>query len=69
MCLEIPGRVVDIKGDVAIVDFFGQRKEAQIKFTKPKVGDYVLVKYGMIIEILEGKVAKDVLEVWKKLKL
>ncbi|MCD6482825.1 MAG: HypC/HybG/HupF family hydrogenase formation chaperone [Candidatus Aenigmarchaeota archaeon] len=68
MCLAIPGRVVKIEGDYAIVDFLGQKRKVRLSVVKPKVNDYVIVKYGTIVEIVDEKSAKESIETWKSLK-
>ena len=68
MCLAIPGRVVKIEGDYAIVDFLGQKRKVRLSVVKPKVNDYVIVKYGTIVEIIDEKSAKESIETWKSLK-
>lgn len=52
MCFAIPGKVISIDGEIAQVDFIGQRKEINMKFVNAKPGDYV---------ITAGKVAADVI--------
>jgi len=68
MCLAIPGRVVKIEGDYAIVDFLGQKRKVRLSVVKPKINDYVIVKYGTIVEIVDEKSAKESIETWKSLK-
>lgn len=68
MCLAIPGRVVKIEDDYAIVDFLGQKRKVRLSVVKPKVNDYVIVKYGTIVEIVDKKSAKESIETWKSLK-
>ncbi|MEM3590303.1 MAG: HypC/HybG/HupF family hydrogenase formation chaperone, partial [Candidatus Bathyarchaeia archaeon] len=46
MCLAIPGRVMEIKGGLAKVDFGGVTREVDISLVDPKVGDYVIVHAG-----------------------
>lgn len=67
MCLAIPARVVEIKDNVAIVDFGGVRREARIDFVKDvKVGDYVIVHTGFAIEKLDEKAALESLKAWEE---
>ncbi len=53
MCLAIPGKVIKIEGDTAVIDYGGVIKEAKIPIIRPKVGDTVLVHAGFAIEILK----------------
>ncbi|MCD6276551.1 MAG: HypC/HybG/HupF family hydrogenase formation chaperone [Thermoplasmata archaeon] len=68
MCLAIPGKVVKIEGNVAIVDYGGIRREARIDFIKDlKVGDYVIVHTGFAIEKLDEKAAMKSIEAWEEI--
>ncbi len=65
MCLAIPGKVVEIKGNTAIVDYNGIRKEARIDFVKDvRVGDYVIVHTGFAIEKIDEDEAIKSLMAW-----
>jgi len=64
MCLAIPGKVVSKKGETAIVDFEGVKKEVNVSFVDCDIGDFVLVHVGFAIE----KVDKDNAEYTIKLK-
>jgi hydrogenase expression/formation protein HypC len=63
----MPAKVVEIKDNVAIVDFGGIRREARIDFVKDvKVGDYVIVHTGFAIEKLDEKTALESLKAWEE---
>lgn len=51
MCLGVPGKVVEIKGDVATVDFWGVRREVRLEIVDEPVapGDYILNHVGFAI--------------------
>lgn len=51
MCLGAPGRVVEVDGNVAIVDFFGVRRAVGLDIVDAPVavGDHVLVHVGFAI--------------------
>lgn len=67
MCLAIPAKVVEIRENVAIVDFGGVRREVRLDFIKDvKIGDYVIVHTGFAIEKLDEKTALESLEAWKE---
>lgn len=67
MCLAVPARVLEINGNVAIVDFGGVRREARTDFIKDlKVGDYVIVHTGFAIEKLDEKAALESLKAWEE---
>jgi len=67
MCLSVPGKVVKIKGDKAVVDYQGERREASLALKKDvKVGDYVIVSAKFVMEKIPEKEAKRIIEVWNE---
>lgn len=62
MCLTIPAKVLTIKGKHAKVDFGNTQKEINLGIIKPKVGDYVLVSSGFVVEIISEKDAQNFLK-------
>lgn len=68
MCLAIPGKVLEITGDSALVDFDGVKRRVVIGLCKDvKIGDYVIVHAGYAIEIVDKKEAEKSIEVWREL--
>jgi hydrogenase expression/formation protein HypC len=51
MCLGVPGRVISIDGDIALVDFWGVTKPVRLDVVDAPVapGDYVLNHVGFAI--------------------
>ena len=67
MCLAIPGKVIEISDDAALlmgkVDFGGVRKEACLAYTPDvRVGDYVIVHVGFAISRMDEAEALITLE-------
>ena len=59
MCLAIPAKIIQIKGDLAKVDFGeGILREINIMLVEAKVGEYVLVHAGYAIQVLDEKAAE-----------
>ena len=60
MCLGVPGKIVEIRGDSSIVDFWGVRREVALQVVDEPVvvGDYVLVHVGFAIR----RIPEDELE-------
>jgi hydrogenase expression/formation protein HypC len=51
MCLAVPGKIVELTGEQAVVDLYGIRREANVSFIEnPALGDYVLLHAGFAIE-------------------
>lgn len=63
MCVALPGRVIEIKKRDAVVDFSGNQVTARAGLVDVKVGDYVLVHAGCVIQ----KVTQQDMEELKKL--
>ncbi len=51
MCLGVPGKVVEVRGAVAVVDFWGVRREVSLDIVDEPVapGDYILNHVGFAI--------------------
>ncbi|RLG05277.1 MAG: HypC/HybG/HupF family hydrogenase formation chaperone [Thaumarchaeota archaeon] len=63
MCYAVPGKVVEVKGDIGVVDFGnGVRREVMLAMVDADVGDYVLVHAGYAIKVLDEKSALEILE-------
>ncbi|MGA1792683.1 MAG: HypC/HybG/HupF family hydrogenase formation chaperone [Thermoplasmatota archaeon] len=65
MCLAIPGQVVELKEDhMAVVDYGGTRREANVMYVQPKLGDWVVVHAGFALQILDEEEAMETLALW-----
>ncbi len=64
MCVALPGKVIEIKDRDAVVDFNGNQVTARAGLVDVKVGDYVLVHAGCVIQ----KVTQQDMEEMKNLK-
>ncbi len=59
MCLAIPARIVQLKGDEAVVDAMGNRWKAKTTLlTEAKLGDLVLIHAGFAISLVDEEEAK-----------
>jgi hydrogenase expression/formation protein HypC len=67
MCLGIPGQVVEVKGDVAIVDFWGVRKDVKLEILEIAVvpGDYIVNHAGYAIRRIEPADVLDTLAMYE----
>lgn len=68
MCLAIPGKVVKLNAEKAIVDYGFEKREADNSLIKAKPGDWVLVQYRMIVQKLSEKEAREVLRAVEQAK-
>jgi len=68
MCLAIPGKIVEITENSALVDFDGLKQNVIIALIKnPEIGKYVIVHAGYAIEQMDEKDALEAIEQWKEL--
>jgi hydrogenase expression/formation protein HypC len=59
MCLAIPARIVELKGENAVVDAMGNRYRAKTTLLpEAKLGDLVLVHAGFAISLVDEEEAK-----------
>ncbi|MFN3975578.1 MAG: HypC/HybG/HupF family hydrogenase formation chaperone [Aquificaceae bacterium] len=70
MCLSIPSKVVEIRGDnTALVEVFGARRLVSLDLLQEEVqvGDWVLVHVGFAIQKLEEEYALDSLRLFEEM--
>ena len=68
MCLAVPGKVLEIDGDTARVDFGGITREANVVLVpEVAVDSYVLVHAGFAIQVLNEAEAEETLSLFREL--
>ncbi len=68
MCLAIPARILDVKGETAQVDFGGGvKREVNVMLVDAKIGDYVLVHAGYAIQVIDEKEAEETIKLWNEM--
>lgn len=68
LCLGVPGVVVEVKGDIAIVDFGGIKREVDALLVPDvKPGDYVIVHAGAIIERIDKETFEEMVKYLQEL--
>ena len=68
MCLAIPGKIIEINGVKAMVDFDGVKQNVIVALVQnPEVGKYVIVHAGYAIEMMNEKEAFESIEQWKEI--
>lgn len=68
MCVAAPGRIVDINSDTATVDYSGNKIKANKGIVDTKIGDWVLVHAGLIIQVLPEDEAKNMNDIFSALE-
>ena len=68
MCLAIPGRILEISGNSALIDFDGIKQNVIIVLIQnPEIGKYVIVHAGYAIEQINEKEAMQAIEQWREI--
>ena len=69
MCLGVPGRVVDVDGLTATVDFWGVKRRVKLMtLDEPvKPGDYALIHVGFAIRKIPEREVAETLALYDKL--
>lgn len=69
MCLGVPGRVIEVRGQTAIVDFFGVRRETRLDVVDEPVGpgDYILNHVGFAIRKIPASEIAETLALYEVL--
>lgn len=63
MCVAYPGQVVEIAGDMALVDTQGRTRRASTMLVpETAVGDWVVVSAGTVLQILDADEARAICE-------
>ena len=67
MCVALPGKVIEIKDRDAVVDFNGNQVTARAGLVDVRVGDYVLVHAGCVIQKVTQQDMEDAVKAFPSL--
>ncbi|MBL8141756.1 MAG: HypC/HybG/HupF family hydrogenase formation chaperone [Acidobacteria bacterium] len=69
MCLGVPGRILEIHGPMAIVDFFGVTRQVRLDLVDEPVavGDYILNHVGFAIRRIPEDDIEGTLSLYEEL--
>ncbi|HUJ15956.1 MAG TPA: HypC/HybG/HupF family hydrogenase formation chaperone [Thermoanaerobaculia bacterium] len=69
MCLGVPGKVIEVDGWTAVVDFWGVRKEVLLNIVDEPVkpGDYILNHVGFAIRRIPPESVEETLALYETL--
>ena len=69
MCLGVPGRVIEVHGNVATVDFWGVRRQVLLDVVDEPVapGDYILNHVGYAIRRIPESDIAETLALYEQL--
>ena len=68
MCVAVPGKIIEINGDKAKVDIMNNICEVNIRLVSVKLGDYVLIHAGCVIDVLKKDMAEEILSMFNELE-
>lgn len=64
MCLAVPGKIIEIKEEIAIIDYGKDiKREANNSLVECKIGDYVIIQAGFIVEIVDKNRAEEMYKI------
>jgi hydrogenase expression/formation protein HypC len=68
MCLAIPVRILELRGDTAVGEVGGVERDVSVMMTPGvKVGDYVIVHAGFAIQVVDQQEAKENLRILREM--
>ncbi len=68
MCVAAPGRIIEIDGNTAKIDYSSNITSANKGIVDCKVGDWVLVHAGLIIQVLPENEAQYMVDLFNDLE-
>lgn len=68
MCVAAPGRIIEISGNTAKIDYSSNITTVNKGIVDCKVGDWVLVHAGLIIQVLPENEAEYMVDLFKDLE-
>jgi hydrogenase expression/formation protein HypC len=67
MCLAIPSKIVEINGDMAVIDVDGVQRECSLLMLEdPKIGEYVIVHAGFALHTIDEEAAMESLKLLRE---
>ena len=66
MCYAIPGKIIELKGKIAVIDYFGEKRNVLSEFVTVQKGDYVYAQGGIIVDKIPENEAIEILKLWKE---
>ena len=68
MCLAVPMKIIEVKGDEGFVESSGLKRKADFSLIKAaRIGEYVLLHAGFAIERVKEKEAQKTLKLLKEI--
>ena len=68
MCIAIPGKVLEVDGSTAKVDFQGNLVDVTLGLVDAKPGQYVLVHAGCAIQVMKKEQADEIADLYRDME-
>lgn len=68
MCVAVPGKIIEINGHKAKVNIMNNITEVNIKLVDAKLGDYVLIHAGCVLEVMKKDLAEEIISIFQELE-
>lgn len=66
MCLAVPGKIVNIEGETADIDFGGIIRQASVAMIDAEVGQWAVIHAGYAIEVMDEEEAQRTIQLWNE---
>ncbi len=66
MCYAIPGKLISLKDNIGVVDYFGEERKILVDKGEATVGDYVIAQGGVLVRKIPESQAEQILVDWKE---
>ncbi|OGS64271.1 MAG: hypothetical protein A3K59_02275 [Euryarchaeota archaeon RBG_19FT_COMBO_69_17] len=68
MCLSVPAKVLEVRGDRAVVTSRGWTREVDASHVDALVGGYLLVQGGVAMMAIDAREAEEILAAWDEVE-
>ncbi|MDI6825842.1 MAG: [FeFe] hydrogenase H-cluster radical SAM maturase HydE [Candidatus Aenigmarchaeota archaeon] len=66
MCYAIPGKILELRDNIAVVDYFGEHRNVLNDFTDVQIGDYIYAQGGILVQKIPKQDAILILKEWEE---
>ena len=66
MCLAVPGKITEIKNEIATVDYGAEKRKGKLIGKNYKKGDYVIVQGGVVVQKVDKREAMEALKMYQR---
>ncbi len=66
MCLAVPGKIIRITGDVAVLDYGSEQRTAKIVEGAYREGEYAIVQGGIVVLKVPEAEAEQALQLYQQ---